>query len=80
MNALRITRAARADIDAMWAYVALQCPKRADRLLTAIMKSFELLAEFPRAGRQRFGREVPFRFFTTRDGVTVVYQHQGAKR
>jgi len=48
-----ITRRAIADLDNIWAYVAADSPRAADRLLMAIDQKITLLATFPEVGPRR---------------------------
>ena len=47
------TAAAKADLIAIWSYVAAESPRAADRLLDEIDKQIRRLADFPEIGARR---------------------------
>ena len=73
----RLSALAERDLDEIWSYVAEGAnPTNADRLIDAIVDSFELFAEQPRMGRLRpeFGAGV--RSFTVENHV-IYYRYEG---
>ena len=53
MKEIVVTRAAQADIDELWVYHCGQSIAAADRIVDDIGEKFDVLAEFPNAGRFR---------------------------
>jgi toxin ParE1/3/4 len=53
MNPYRVSDEARADLDEIWLYIALDNPDAADQLIRAIVSRFPMLASMPLVGRQR---------------------------
>ncbi|HEX2726101.1 MAG TPA: type II toxin-antitoxin system RelE/ParE family toxin, partial [Beijerinckiaceae bacterium] len=50
---LRLTIQARRDLSDIWAYVAANCPDKADEILDLINERFRLIASYPLVGRAR---------------------------
>ncbi len=65
MSAYRLSRLARADLDAIWLHVAQDAGLEiADRLIDTITDRFPLLAKMPKAGRSADEIELGVRAFT----------------
>jgi toxin ParE1/3/4 len=87
----RVLRTPRADLDLLeiWSYIAEDSPQAADRLLERIAQQCELLADFPRMGRERKELAPSLRSFgvgryliyyrPAEDGIQVIRILQGAR-
>jgi toxin ParE1/3/4 len=75
---LRLSPRARADVDEIAYYVAVQSGslETADRLLESIYKRFQLLEQYPHAGRRRDELRPGLRVFAV-DQYLVLYRVEG---
>ncbi len=53
MSEPRISEQAEADLDELWAYIALNDPKAADRTVDAVLISSRMHVRFPNMGQNR---------------------------
>ncbi len=67
---LRISRRADRDLDAIWAYIAIDSESAADRVEVELHAAMKLLAEFPYIGHRREDVANPdYRFWNLYDFV-----------
>ncbi len=79
MSAYRLSRPARADLDAIWLHVAQDAGvETADRLINTITDRFPMLAKMPKAGKGADGIAPGVRVFTV-ERYLIYYrvQHSG---
>ena len=71
MNQFTLTVQARDDLDAIWAYIAVEQDREqaADRLIERFHEAFELLAHNPLIGEQQSDLYPDMRMFTVRNFV-----------
>lgn len=89
MSQIRVSSAARKDLDEIWFYIASDNPDAADRYVRSLISRFPLLASMPHIGRLReelaprvrslpVGRHVIF-YFPMEDGVEIVRVLHGSR-
>ena len=69
MNQVRVSNAARSDLDEIWLYIAQDNIEAADRLIHAIVNRFPKLAAMPEMGRRREESAVHLRSFSVGNHV-----------
>ena len=89
MNHIRVSAAARSDLDEIWFYIAEDSADAADRFIRAIVSRFPIIASAPGGGRQREElaagvRSLPIGSYLifyrrTKDGVEIVRVLHGAR-
>jgi toxin ParE1/3/4 len=76
MSAYRLSHPARADLDAIWLYVAQNADlETADRLIDTITDRFPMLAKMPKAGRDADEIEPGVRVFNV-ENYLIYYRIQ----
>ena len=89
MSEVRISDAARSDLEEIWIYIARDNPDAADRLIRAVVARFPKLAATPGIGWQREELSPRLRSFPvgnyvifyrpTKDGIEIVRVLHGAR-
>jgi toxin ParE1/3/4 len=89
MALVRVSEAARNDLDAIWNYIAQDDPAAADQVVHSWVSKFKLLASMPEMGRRREELSKGLRSFPVRnyiifyrpfsEGVEIVRVLHGAR-